>query len=93
MKNASLGGRPLNRTSWIEVLPHLRELSTSDQSNGALGPYFRKPVSKIFVRITSATEAVELVLVDAAVSIQFLVDGGKQTTPVLQRPTLTAKKL
>ena len=32
--------------------------------------YFRKPVSKIFVRMTSATGAVELVSVDVAVSIQ-----------------------
>ena len=72
MKNASLGGRPLNRTCWIEVLPHLQELSTCDQSSGALVHYFRKPVSKIFVRITSATEAVELVFVDATVSIQSL---------------------
>jgi hypothetical protein len=38
--------------------------------NGAWVHYFRKPVSKIFVRTTSAAEAVELVLEDAAVSIQ-----------------------
>ena len=50
----------------------------NDQSNGGLVPYFRKPVSKIFVRITSATEAVELVLLEAAVSIQSLSVGEKR---------------
>jgi len=48
--------------------------------------YFRKPVSKIFVRITSATGAVGLVLVDAAVSIQSS-SVVRNEIPALQRPT------
>lgn len=57
-----------------------------------MAPCFRKPVSKIFVRMTSATGAVELALVDAAVSIQpwSVVGNG---IPVLQRPTSTDKYL
>ena len=70
MKNASLGGRPLKRTSCIDVLPHLRENYQSTATWAGAVPYFRNPVSRIFVRMTSTTGAVVLGLVEGAASIQ-----------------------
>ena len=85
MKNASFGGRPLNRTSWIEVLPHLHKRISRRGVEQRVASYFRNPVSRIFVRMTSATGVVELELV-AAVSIQSS-SVARNELPVLQRPT------
>jgi len=92
MKNASLGGRPLNRTSCIEVLPHLHKSSQSAVARAEAVPHFRKPVSRIFVRMTSTTGTVELEWVEAVESIQlsFLV---QNEIPGLQRPTSVTKDL
>ena len=58
-------------------------------------PYFRNPVSNIFVRMTSATGAVVLGLVEGAASIQspFESSMAKGKILFLRRPTSTTKDL